>query len=184
MTKQLLKQSLLELLEQNNINNITVKAICENADLNRSTFYAYYSSPYDLFDSMKKDIIEETRALLDCDLCLSPKKRMKYLLEKHLRYLHAHIKEFQIYSSDIGEDFSLPFQLMEDLMMPYLEYLHEIHPVTDIKFEVLCSYCIYGGIGVIKRWVRQSMSVPIELVSENVMGLIDGTFEGQGYPAR
>ena len=128
MTKQLLKQSLLELLEQKKINAITVKEICERADVNRSTFYAYYSSPYDLFDSMKQDIIAESRALLVCELRLTPEQRMRFLLERHLRYLSEHLREFQAYSSDTGEDFSLPLQVMADMMGPYLDYLRGKYP--------------------------------------------------------
>ena len=41
MTKKLLKESVFELMEQKPLNKITIKEICENADVNRTTFYKY-----------------------------------------------------------------------------------------------------------------------------------------------
>ncbi len=48
MTKRMLRDNLLELLEHQNIQKISVRALCEQADINRSTFYKYYKSQYDL----------------------------------------------------------------------------------------------------------------------------------------
>lgn len=179
MTKQLLKQSLLELLEQKKINAITVKEICERADVNRSTFYAYYSSPYDLFDSMKQDIIAESRALLVCELRLTPEQRMRFLLERHLRYLSEHLREFQAYSSDTGEDFSLPLQVMADMMGPYLDYLRGKYPAAAGENESLRTFCIYGGIGIIKRWVSRSMIESIDTIAQRVLRHIEAAYRGQ-----
>ena len=39
MTKRLMKDALLELLEKKEMSGISVKAICETADVHCSTFY-------------------------------------------------------------------------------------------------------------------------------------------------
>lgn len=44
MTKSLLQQALVELLEEEHLSSITVTALCARADVNRSTFYAHYAS--------------------------------------------------------------------------------------------------------------------------------------------
>lgn len=43
MTKSLLQQALVELLEEEHLSSITVTALCARADVNRSTFYAHYA---------------------------------------------------------------------------------------------------------------------------------------------
>ena len=40
-TKMVLKKALLELMQHKPVNKITVKEICERAELNRATFYAH-----------------------------------------------------------------------------------------------------------------------------------------------
>ena len=145
MTKQLLKQSLLELLEQKKINAITVKEIC---------------------------------ALLVCELRLTPEQRMRFLLERHLRYLSEHLREFQAYSSDTGEDFSLPLQVMADMMGPYLDYLRGKYPAAG-ENESLRTFCIYGGIGIIKRWVSRAMIDSIDTIAQRVLRHIEAAYRGQ-----
>ena len=49
-TKTYLKEALIELLDSEDFDKVTVKSICEKAAVNRSTFYAYYSCPRDLID--------------------------------------------------------------------------------------------------------------------------------------
>ncbi len=60
MTKRLIKEAFIKLMEKTKLNKITVKQICENADINRSTFYAHYSDQYELFDEIEEDIINIT----------------------------------------------------------------------------------------------------------------------------
>ncbi len=60
MTKRIVKEALIELLSKKPMNKVTVKEICEVADINRSTFYAYYEDQYDLFDEIEDDIIKKT----------------------------------------------------------------------------------------------------------------------------
>ena len=49
-TKMVLKKALLELMQHKPVNKITVKEICERAELNRATFYAHYSDCFDLLE--------------------------------------------------------------------------------------------------------------------------------------
>ena len=38
------------------VNKITVKEICERAELNRATFYAHYSDCFDLLESIEEEL--------------------------------------------------------------------------------------------------------------------------------
>lgn len=55
-TKMVLKKALLELMQRKPINKITVKEVCERAELNRATFYAHYSDCFDLLESIEEDL--------------------------------------------------------------------------------------------------------------------------------
>ena len=54
-TQKVLKDSLLQLLEKKPINKITVKEVCELAELNRATFYAHYTDCLDLLESIENE---------------------------------------------------------------------------------------------------------------------------------
>ena len=88
-TKALLIRSLSALMKQKNIKDITVKELCEYADINRGTFYLHYKDIYDMLDSIEQE-----------------------LSEKFLQI-------FQKYNSETNEDFPYPlfleiFKLVDD----------------------------------------------------------------------
>ena len=56
-TKMVLQNSLFELMEKKPIEKITIKELCENADINRTTFYAHYSDQYDLLAKIENETI-------------------------------------------------------------------------------------------------------------------------------
>lgn len=57
MTKKIIKDTFIEMLEKKNIQKIYVRELCETADINRSTFYKYYESQYDLLAEMQNDLL-------------------------------------------------------------------------------------------------------------------------------
>jgi len=59
-----IKESLINLLEEKDISQITIKEICENADVNRSTFYAHYTDQYDLLRKIEDEFLANIRDYL------------------------------------------------------------------------------------------------------------------------
>ena len=47
-----IRQALVELLDEQDLNHVTIAAICERAGVNRSTFYANYRDVYDLAEQL------------------------------------------------------------------------------------------------------------------------------------
>ena len=58
-TKAILKQSMLKLLTKKPIGRITVKELCEEAQINRGTFYLHYGEPNDVLMEIENEFIEE-----------------------------------------------------------------------------------------------------------------------------
>lgn len=58
-TQRVIKESLLKLLAKKPIKKITVKEICELAQINRATFYLHYQDPYDLFEQIENELFED-----------------------------------------------------------------------------------------------------------------------------
>ena len=64
-TQKVLKEALLVLLQDKPINKITVKEICDLAELNRATFYTHYRDCFDLLESMERELVEEFRKSME-----------------------------------------------------------------------------------------------------------------------
>ena len=58
MTKRMMKDALLELMQQHELISISVTAICKTADVHRSTFYNYYKDPADLLREIEQEFLD------------------------------------------------------------------------------------------------------------------------------
>ena len=56
-TKRVIKESFLLLLRKKPLNKITVKEVCESAELNRATFYSHYRDCFDLMEKIESEIL-------------------------------------------------------------------------------------------------------------------------------
>ena len=63
-TKMVLKESLIDLLSQKDISAITIKQICEEADVNRTTFYTHYADQYDLLRQIEDELLQNLKAYI------------------------------------------------------------------------------------------------------------------------
>ena len=63
-TKMVLKESFINLLDKKDISQITIKEICELADINRATFYAHYTDQYDLMRNIENELFENVTSYL------------------------------------------------------------------------------------------------------------------------
>ena len=56
MTQKMLKDALIELMKDKPLHQISIKKICETADVNRSTFYNHYETQFALYDDILNDV--------------------------------------------------------------------------------------------------------------------------------
>lgn len=64
-TKAILKESLLEILKTKPIAKVTIKELCDAAELNRGTFYLHYYEPNDVLKEIEEDFIREKMSFFD-----------------------------------------------------------------------------------------------------------------------
>ena len=61
LSKLLFKNALMDLLkEKGSVAKISVRELCDRAELNRSTFYAHYNEPNDLLTEIENEILQST----------------------------------------------------------------------------------------------------------------------------
>ncbi|MBS5952057.1 MAG: TetR/AcrR family transcriptional regulator, partial [Clostridium sp.] len=63
-TKDVLKKSLIILMKEKSINSITVKELCEKADINRGTFYLHYKDVFHMLGEIEKELFEEFQDMI------------------------------------------------------------------------------------------------------------------------
>ena len=58
-TRQLLIHALTTLMKEKSIKDITIKELCETADINRGTFYLHYKDIYDMLEQTELDLLTQ-----------------------------------------------------------------------------------------------------------------------------
>lgn len=158
-TKMILKKSITELLTEKPIEKITVKEICERADVNRGTFYSHYSDQFDLYNSIIGELIEGVFERLG-DFLYSGRQD----LLKSVALVYEYIKENSILvgvllQSNTG--YSLDTQLCEIIEKVYLKNIKN-NVSDDSIVDAAYSFMASGNIGLIKYWINTGMEKSVE----------------------
>jgi len=165
-TKQVLRETLIKLLKTNHISKISTKKLCESADVNRTTFYAYYKNPYDLLFQIEQDTIKIIHDyILEKSLqSEAPYKSLNILLE----YAAQNAELFQILLKEKEESSFIKEIIKLVREMPLMEILGKTKPH---EIEYIQMFIITGCINVIDKWLKDGMIEPISEIADLILFL-------------
>ncbi|SHL58906.1 transcriptional regulator, TetR family [Anaerocolumna jejuensis DSM 15929] len=167
LTKTLLKKSLIELMHTKSINKITVKELCENADINRSTFYLYYTDQFALL----KEIEEE--------LLLNAREHLKNI-DSDLNNLH-YLKELLYYMKTNSDIFYTLLCRQENLSFQ-TAFINTSILNLKINVNLQCEekisdyiyrYLTMGCFSLITKWFEAGFDMSPEELAEMIFRLSD-----------
>jgi AcrR family transcriptional regulator len=152
-----LKESFINLLDRKDISQITIKEICEDADINRATFYAHYSDQYDLMQKIENELFENVSSYLSdftqSDADFDPTE----LIAKIFDYIKENSKLCKLLLSERGD---LNFQ-KRIIMLVYdknIRISSGSGETSKEDAEYIYSFIITGCVGVIQKWLDDDMN--------------------------
>lgn len=156
LSKILLKNALMDLLsEKGSVTKISVRELCERADLNRSTFYAHYSEPKELLEEVEAELLDATREHLQKIGAENDIGAHRYLLS-FLIYIKENDKPFRTLLIDAGDpEFRSKF--MQQSIIQFVENPNISFPKDQEQY--IYSYILNGSTGVIIQWMRSDYSI-------------------------
>lgn len=149
LSKQLLKDSLIRLLHEKSIHNISVREICENAQINRTTFYKYYGSQYDLLECIENELLTEI------DGCLGPSDNDNYYnrLEKVLSYAMDNIELCRLlFNNNVDPEFPGRLISLPRIQEMLSQQLTGRHSEDEVKY--ISCFIVNGGFGIMRQWIN------------------------------
>lgn len=167
-TRNIIQTSFLELLRQKPEENITVREICDKAEINRSTFYKHYRDCYDLMDHMKEDILKQYDEMLSGMKAQGVHTTLTAILQMLrdnvalIRALHWSGGEHSFANQLAGHCFS--FMDLHISVDPVLGW-------SENQKGMAYSFLIGGTSGIIEYWLKNDCLEPPEQVAVSIMEL-------------
>ncbi|HRR89497.1 MAG TPA: TetR/AcrR family transcriptional regulator C-terminal domain-containing protein [Eubacteriales bacterium] len=177
-TREVAQKTLLRLLCEKPLNKITVIELCEEANLNRGTFYNHFFDIYDVFESIENKFFDEFKAKLDAIKVYDLSSPFIQEIIMHI-YLNRDISRLVVGSINNNSFLNRIIQFMRDKYIK--EWSENNHHIPRELIEQVFSYSVNGVLGLIAEWINSGMKQSPDSIAEIVCKLnkvvTDGCFK-------
>jgi AcrR family transcriptional regulator len=171
-TRQLMQQALAKLLENKELDEISVQDIADAATINRTTFYDHYTDKFSLLECMVgsrfHDLLAERDLQFDAG-CQSALKAIVMMLCDYLARMKGPDCKRQL-------EPHMETAIIAVVRRTLLEGLQR-HPREDaIAPEMVAATASWAIYGAVKEWVRTPDRCSPEEIAQTVMTLVAPIF--------
>lgn len=149
-TRKALRDSLMELMKEKPFSKITIKELCENADINRTTFYIHYTDQLDLLRHIEDETLSWAKETVHSIMEHNASREMIGYLESVFQFFLDN-KELSILMGLQGE------QSFQRLLFTTIYEQCNIAPSSNkspAARELYIIFIINGTIGLIQHWIQ------------------------------
>lgn len=177
-TKTQLRQGLAKLMSKKSINEITVKELVEEVDINRSTFYLHYTDIYDMLEKIENELMEEIMSIITFHDENLKEKEDSYSYLVNLFTMLDNNRD--ICKALVGPHGDMSFitkieEYISKNTEQYSSKLFQKESQDDMKY--IHSYCITGCVGMIKTWITDNPSDSPQHMAEVTSNMLINTFQ-------
>lgn len=176
-------KALLSLLEKKPFEYITISEICEDAGVNRSTFYLHYENTADLLKEATTYVLDNFASYFSVDMESIASKyencdlqELNFINEKYLHPYLSFIKENQrlfaavLSQPTVFESKAIFQRLFDDVFNPILDRFH--YPRDEQNYVMM--FYLNGITAIITEWLKEDCRKSIEDISSIIHYCIFG----------
>ena len=176
-------EALITLLEKKDFEYITIKEICDTAEVNRSTFYLHYENTSDLLKETTRYIIDKhlayyeidkTRIALQFETC--KREELLFITDEYLvpylkfikdnqRLFKVSIRQFN--SFNMNEVYG---RMFEHIFNPILERFH----VPEKERAYVMKFYLTGVFAIVMEWLDKNCSDDMKTVTRVITDCVMG----------
>ena len=171
-TKKLLTQALTQLLQEKQINEITVKELTDLADMNRGTFYLYYKDMFDMLEKIEDGMFEALDEIVSLHEHGDVSQQTKPILLDLFHFIEENQEMCRVLLSPHG-DMNFLHRLNEVVREKCLKAWPDIRKEKgEADFDYHYSFVVFGCAGIIRAWVNRNCPESAEKMAEMAYGMI------------
>lgn len=148
-TKKVIREEFLQILQSKELAKITVKEICEAADINRGTFYKHYTDPYNLFQRIEDDLIKDILGNIRIQ-----ENALDSWLVNILEILSENKDASTIILSSKRDSRLISSMLSKVKPEAMANFSLIFSDSSPDKLELYFTYFVDGTIGLIENWLK------------------------------
>lgn len=153
MTRLLLRTALIELMQKKPFSEITIKEICEQADLNRTTFYLHYADQFALLSDVENEVYQKTLEYLQN---VRPTADAPGMIDLFLQYIQGNASLFRILFFDAGSE-GFRSRFIQN-MLGSLRVNIPLSCSAEEEPYILC-FLMQGSVHMIMEWINRDFDM-------------------------
>ncbi len=157
-TKRSIYDAFIELRAKKALEKLTVKELCELAQINKSTFYVYYHDVYDLSDKIENEIVSEVVKNFDSSM-IDTANFSKYLF---IAYSAQHDLISTVFSGTRAQ--LLPKKI--EAVLKEAIFIRYPQCRDDFDFNIRLTFTIYGSFYAYTEYYNFNNGTLIDIISE------------------
>ncbi len=164
-----LKEALINQLKDKSISKITIKALCEEADINRSTFYAHFRDVYDLLDQIETEVMNDMEQTLIAYYHVNINEADEMVI-KLLDYIVANQDIcLTLLNEKVNAGFHDKITSMAHNFV--VQGFLETNKIDEELADYISTYIISGSIRLIETWLKNNSTKSSVEMADIIMRL-------------
>lgn len=169
-TKKMIRQVFINMLNERPLNKITVKDVVKECEINRNTFYYYYTDLYavlsEIFQTELQTVIDEYNDTLSWEESFI--LAAKFALENKVAIYH-------VYNSMQREELeNYIYNISGNVMIRYVEKVSEGISASSRDKKLIASFYQCALTEMVLRWIATGMKEEPDTIVKRIGLLFDG----------
>lgn len=170
-TRRQLKKGLAALMKEKSVNQITVKELVEEVDINRSTFYLHFKDIQDLLREIEENMEAQIKRAIEEHPIVSGNENAFYFIEDMFRVLD---EEREISKALIGPNRDMGFihRIERIIKENSRGTLEKMFPGKKEDLKYFYAFCLSGCLGLVKVWLNEGEEKSPEEMAQMTFNMI------------
>lgn len=170
-TRRQLKKGLAALMKEKSVNQITVKELVEEVDINRSTFYLHFKDIQDLLREIEENMEAQIKRAIEEHPIVSGNENAFYFIEDMFRVLD---EEREISKALIGPNGDMGFihRIERIIKENSRGTLEKMFPGKKEDLKYFYAFCLSGCLGLVKVWLNEGEEKSQEEMAQMTFNMI------------
>ena len=181
-TRRQLKKGLAALMKEKSVNQITVKELVEEVDINRSTFYLHFKDIQDLLREIEENMEAQIKRAIEEHPIVSGNENAFYFIEDMFRVLD---EEREISKALIGPNGDMGFihRIERIIKENSRGTLEKMFPGKKEDLKYFYAFCLSGCLGLVKVWLNEGEEKSPEEMAQMTFNMIANAKDAFGQTA-